>query len=412
MQNRDFDVVLYGASGFTGKQTVEYFARNLKPGDLRWAIAGRNRQKLEAVKAEIGGSAINVEILVADSHDQAAVDAMVSRTRVLLTTAGPYALYGTPIVDACVRFQTHYVDITGETPWVKDLITRYHDQAAADGTRIIPFCGFDSVPSDLGTYLVARYIQNQLGSQCSEVKAYFQINGGLNGGTMATVFNLIEAGQAERARDVFLLNPPGEHSEQEIARNQDPKIPQYDPDIAAWAGPFFMSQINTRVVRRSAALYEQWQAPYGPNFLYQEGMKFGGLLGGIQAAGMTAGTAVFNVALQTPLRLFMKTLLPQPGDGPSEKTMNEGWFLCDLVGVASDGRKVKALIKDQGDPGNRATVKFLCESALSLALNFDDLPGAPQRGGILTPATALGDVLAERLRKTGMVIEIGEGIAS
>lgn len=408
MQNRDYDVVLYGASGFTGKQTVEYFARNVKPGQLRWAIAGRNRQKLEAVKSEIGDAVKNIDVLVADSKDQAAVDAMVSRTRVILTTAGPYALYGTAIVDACVRFKTHYVDITGETPWVKDLIARYHDQAAADGTRIIPFCGFDSIPSDLGAYLVARHIQNQLDAQCTEVKAYFQVNGGLNGGTMATVFNLIEAGQAERARDVFLLNPAGEqHSEQEIARNQDPKIPVYDPDIAAWAGPFFMSQINTRVVRRSAALYKQWNAPYGPSFLYQERMKFGGLLGGIQAAGMTAGTAVFNAALQSPLRPFMKTMLPQPGDGPSEKTMNEGWFLCDLVGIASDGRKVKGVIRDQGDPGNRATVKFLCESALSLALNFDQLPGGQERGGILTPATALGEVLAERLRKAGMVIEVG-----
>jgi len=407
MQNRDYDVVLYGASGFTGKQTVEYFARHLKPDELRWAIAGRNRQKLEAVKAEIGNSVKDIEVLVADSNDQSAVDAMVSRTRVMLTTVGPYALYGTSIVDACVRLKTHYVDITGETPWVKDLIIRYHDQAAADGTRIIPFCGFDSVPSDLGAYLVARHIQNQLGSQCREVKAYFQISGGLNGGTMATVFNMIEAGQAERAKDVFLLNPDAEHSSEEIARNQDPQFPQYDPDVAAWAGPFFMSQINTRVVRRSSALYEQWQATYGPDFRYQEHMKFGGLLGGVQAAGMTAGTVMFNLALQTPLRQFMKPLLPQPGDGPSEKTMNEGWFLCDLVGVASDGRKVKGLIRDQGDPGNRATVKFLCESALSLALNFDELPGAPQRGGILTPATALGDVLAERLRKTGMVIEIG-----
>lgn len=407
MQNRDYDVVLYGASGFTGKQTVEYFARHLKPGELRWAIAGRNRQKLETVKAEIGDSVKDIDVLVADSKDQAAVDAMVSRTRVMLTTVGPYALYGTPIVDACVRLKTHYVDITGETPWVKDLITRYHDRAAADGTRIIPFCGFDSVPSDLGAYLVARHIQNKLGSQCREVKAYFQISGGLNGGTMATVFNMIEAGQAERAKDVFLLNPDAEHSSEEIARNQDPQFPQYDPDVAAWAGPFFMSQINTRVVRRSSALYEQWQAPYGADFHYQEHMKFSGLLGGVQAAGITAGTAMFNLALQTPLRQFIKPLLPQPGDGPSEKTMNEGWFLCDLVDVAGDGRKVKGLIRDQGDPGNRATVKFLCESALSLALNFDELPGAPQRGGILTPATALGDVLAERLRKTGMVVEVG-----
>lgn len=406
MQNRDYDVVLYGASGFTGKQTVEYFAKSLRPGELRWAIAGRNRQKLEAVKAEIGSSVKDVDVLVADSNDQAAVDSMVSRTRVLLTTAGPYALYGTPIVDACVRFKTHYVDITGETTWVKDLITRYHDQAAADGTRIIPFCGFDSVPSDLGAYLVARHIQ-KLGAQCREVKAFYQVSGGLNGGTMATVFNLIDSGQAERAKDVFLLNPDTGHSSQEIAKNQDPQFPVYDADIAAWAGPFFMGQINTRVVRRSNGLYGQWQASYGPDFRYQEYMKFGGPLGGFQAAGMTAGAAFFNFALQSPFSPLMKTMLPKPGDGPSEQTMNEGWFRCELVGAASDGRKVKGVIRDQGDPGNRATVKFLCESALCLALNSDQLPGGNQRGGILTPATALGDVLAERLRKAGMVIEVG-----
>jgi short subunit dehydrogenase-like uncharacterized protein len=406
MQNREFDVVLYGASGFTGKQTVEYFARNLKPGKLRWAIAGRNRQKLEAVKAEIGGPAKDVEILVADSQDQAAVDAMVSRTRVLLTTAGPYALYGTPIVDACVRFQTHYVDITGETTWAKELITRYHDQAAANGTRIIPFCGFDSVPSDLGAYLMAQHIRERLGAECQEVKAYFQVNGGLNGGTMATVFNLIESGKTDQVKDVFLLNPEPKPAKQEAVRNLDPQLPFYDLDIATWVGPFFMGQINTRVVRRSNALFGQWQSPYGANFRYQEYMKFGGPLGGMQAVGMTAGAALFNVALQTPLRQMMKTMLPQPGDGPSETTMNNGWFRCELIGKTTDGRKVKGVIRDQGDPGNRATVKFLCESALSLALNFDQLPGGAQRGGVLTPATALGDVLAERLRKAGMVIEI------
>src|SRR5262249_16746613 len=151
MSDRDYDVVLYGASGFTGKQTVRYFAEKAHVGEVRWAIAGRNREKLEAVKTEIGGAVKDTDVLVADSRDQSAVDAIVSGTRVILTTAGPFALYGSNIVDACVRFKTHYVDITGETTWVRDLIDRYHNRAAADGTRIIPFCGFDSVPSDLGT---------------------------------------------------------------------------------------------------------------------------------------------------------------------------------------------------------------------------------------------------------------------
>lgn len=407
MSKRDYDVVLYGASGFTGKQTVQYFAEQVPPGELRWAIAGRNREKLEAVKTQLGGAAKDVDVLVADSREQTAIDAIVSRTRVLLSTAGPFAIYGSAIVDACVRLKTHYVDITGETPWVRDLIDRYHQQAAADGTRIIPFCGFDSVPSDLGTYLVVRHIQSELGVPCRGVKAFFQMNGGVNGGTLASALNLYETGQAERARDPFLLNPPGEHAKEEVARNHDPTLPQYDQDIAAWVGPFIMSSINTRVVRRSCALFAQWQAPYGTDFSYQEYMKFDGPLGLAQAAGLTTGMALFEVALQSPIRHLLKPILPQPGVGPSERTMNEGWFRCELLGWASDGRKVRGLVRGQGDPGNRATVKFLCESALSLAVNADELPGGPLRGGILTPATGLGEVLAKRLRNAGVSIEVG-----
>ncbi|HMV51322.1 MAG TPA: saccharopine dehydrogenase NADP-binding domain-containing protein, partial [Blastocatellia bacterium] len=374
MPKRDFDVVLYGAGGFTGKQTLEYFARHAPPG-LRWAAAGRNREKLEAAKNEVGGAAKDAHLLVASGQDQSAIDAIVSRTHVLLTTAGPFALYGTGLVDACVRFKTHYVDITGETVWVKQLIDRYHAQAAADGTRIIPFCGFDSVPSDLGSYLLVRHIQKTFGTDCKQVKAYFQMAGGINGGSLATAFNLYESGQAALARDPFLLDPPIEHSREERLQNQDPAAPFYDLDAQAWVAPFVMGPINTRVVRRSRALFDQWRASYGSEFRYQEYMKFGGPLGWLPAAGLTAGAAAFEIALQTPLRGLLKSILPPPGNGPSEKTMNEGWFRCELIGLTNDGRQVRGQIRDQGDPGNRATVKFLCEAALALAVNTDQLPG-------------------------------------
>lgn len=402
MQNRDYDVVLYGASGFTGKQTVAYFAQHAT--DVRWALAGRNREKLAAVKAEIGTAA---DILVADSQDQAALDAIAARTRVVLTTAGPFALYGTKLVDACVRHQTHYVDITGETVWVRELIDRYHAEAARNGARIIPFCGFDSIPSDLGAYLIVRYIQQQLGADCRSVKAYFQMAGGVNGGTLATAFNLYESGQAVHARHPFLLNPVPEATRAALRQNQDPVAPHYDTDLNAWVAPFVMGPINTRVVRRSQALFNEWQAGYGPEFTYQEYTKFNGPLGWLPAAGLATGATMFELALQSPLRPLLKSVLPAPGQGPSEKTMNEGWFRCELFGTAADGRQVRGVIKDQGDPGNRATVKFLCESALCLAVNTAELPGGAQRGGVLTPATGLGDVLAERLRRAGMTIEIG-----
>jgi short subunit dehydrogenase-like uncharacterized protein len=407
MQAREYDVVLYGASGFTGKQTVQYFAKQAPPGALRWAIAGRDRAKLEGVKEQLGETAHHLDVLVAESHDQSAIDALVARTRVLLTTAGPFALYGNALVDACVRFKTHYVDITGETTWVKTLIERYHQQAAADGTRIIPFCGFDSVPSDLGVYLLVRHLQRELQTTCRAVRAYHQMRGGVNGGTLATAFNVYESGLAAQARDPFLLNPPGEHSRTEIQKNHDPVAPHFDQRVNAWVGPFVMGPINTRVVRRSAALAAGWGEAYGLEFSYQEYLKLSGPLGWAQAAGLSAGSALFELALQSPLRAALKRLMPPPGSGPSEKTMNEGWFRCELVAETGDSRRVRGLISDQGDPGNRATVKFLCESALCLALQEAELPGGAERGGVLTPATGLGEVLAARLRQAGMRIEMG-----
>ncbi|UBF28495.1 saccharopine dehydrogenase NADP-binding domain-containing protein [Kovacikia minuta CCNUW1] len=404
MTDRPYDVVLYGASGFVGKQTVQYFADHAPPEQVRWAIAGRNRQKLEAVRDEVG---VTVDVLVADGQDQPTIDAIVAQTRVILTTAGPFALYGDALVDACVRFQTHYVDITGETPWVRTLIDRYQTQAAADGTRIIPCCGFDSVPSDLGTYLVVRYLQRELGGLCQQVSACFQGYGGFNGGTLASVFNLYDLPGAAQLGDPFLLNPTRNHAQAEIDRNRDPQTPFFDSTLNTWLAPFFMGVVNTRIVRRSSALYEEWQEPYGPDFTYQEYLKFDEPLAWLKATGVTAGSALFTGILQQPpVRSLLQPMLPQPGSGPSEQTMNAGWFSCELVGTAVDGHQVRGLIRDQGDPGNRATVKFVSESALSLVLHLDELPGGRGRGGILTPATGLGDVLAERLRQAGMTITV------
>lgn len=402
MSDRSYDVVLYGASGFVGKQTVQYFARHAAE-QVRWAIAGRNRQKLETIRDEVG---VAVDVLVADSHDQPAIDAIVAQSRVVLTTAGPFALYGNALVDACVRYKTHYVDITGETPWVRTLVDRYHTQAASDGTRIIPCCGFDSVPSDLGTYLVVRYLQRELGVACRQVNAYFQAFGGLNGGTLASAFNWYDSDPAVSENQPFLLNPTAP-AHPVTARDRDPVTPAFAPDLNTWVAPFFMGPVNTRIVRRSAALYDQWQEPYGTDFTYQEYLKFDEPLAWLKATGTTVGLGLFTGALQQPqVRSLLQPLLPQPGSGPSEQTMNEGWFSCELVGTAIDGRQVRGLIRDQGDPGNRATVKFVCESALSLAQQPDELSGGQARGGILTPATGLGDILAERLRRAGMIISV------
>lgn len=383
---RDYDVVLYGASGFTGRQTVAYFAKHAPPG-VRWAIAGRDRRKLEAVRSQVGAPAQNEDVLAADSRDQAAVDAVVSRTRIVLNTAGPFALYGTPIVDACVRFGAHYVDITGETVWVRELIARYHERAATDGTRIVPGCGFDSIPSDIGTLLVARHMQQAYGVPCVEARAYFQMAGGLNGGTLASAINMFKSGRVESTRD---LGPV-----------------RYDSEIGAWTGPFFMAPTNAWVVRRSAGLQAHFGEPYSREFVYHEVLKFDPPLAHAKAIAATAAFALFLGALRSPIaRKPIEPLLPKPGTGPSERAMDTGWFRCDLLGWSDNGQRVRGLIRHQGDPGNRATVRFVCESALCLALDADALPGGRERGGVLTPATGLGDALVDRLRRADVTIEV------
>jgi short subunit dehydrogenase-like uncharacterized protein len=411
MRQTSYDVVLYGASGFVGRQTVKYFAERVRTGEIRWAIAGRSLHKLQSVRAEVG---IDVDLLVADSQDGAQIDAIVSQTRVLLNTAGPFALYGDAIVDACVRYGTHYVDITGETPWVKKLIDRYHERAAADGTRIIPCCGFDSVPADLGAYLLVRYLQRELGVNCDRVTAYYQAAGGFNGGTLASGLNLYDGGLLNQFGDPFLLNPPAS-APTDVERHRDPVAPQYDEQIGAWTAPFFMGAVNTRIVRRSQALFDRGASleenrspePYGEDFSYQEYLKFDPPWGWLQSAGMVAGLAVVAGSLQVPLlRRLLTSIIPQPGTGPTEQTMNAGWFRCELLGWGTQGQRVRGLVADVGDPGNRATVKFVCESALCLVVDFDRLPGGATRGGILTPATGLGDVLVERLRQAGMQLEV------
>lgn len=403
MRKTTYDVVLYGASGFVGRQTVRYFAERVRLDGVRWAIAGRDRQKLELIRAEVG---IDVDILVADSQDRAAIDLIVSQARVLLNTAGPFALYGDVIVDACVRYGTHYVDITGETPWVKGLIDRYHVRAAADGTRIIPCCGFDSVPSDLGAYLLVRHLQQELGLGCTAVKAYYQLAGGFNGGTLASGLTIYDRGELNQFSNPFLLNPMAS-APTDVERHRDPISPEYDLDIETWVAPFFMGVVNTRIVRRSCALFEEWHEPYGMDFSYQEYLKFDPPWAWLQSAGMMASLALGAGAIAVPpLRRLLESIIPQPGSGPTEQTMNEGWFRCELLGWGSDGQRVRGLIADRGDPGNRATIKFVCESALCLAVDFDRLPGGAQRGGILTPATGLGDVLVERLRQAGMRLEV------
>jgi short subunit dehydrogenase-like uncharacterized protein len=392
INNRRYDLVLYGASGFTGRQTIEYCEQSAPPG-LRWAIAGRNRAKLESVNSA------GADILIADSQDQPALDVLAASSRVVASTAGPFSLYGTQLVDACVRHQTHYCDITGETPWMRGLIDRHDAKTKAEGTRIVPACGFDSVPSDVGAWLTARHIREVVQSDCRSMSAYFKMGGGINGGTLASFYHLIESGQLAAVRDPYLLNPDRSAPTQaQRSRNADPTSVRFDPDAQRWVTAFLMGSINTRVVRRTQALL-------GTEFDYQEYSSFKKQ----SAARMgTVGGRIFESILGSSLgRTLFKRLLPKPGDGPSEKVMDGGFFETRFIAHAGNGAVVHSLLQGQGDPGNRVTVKCLCESAFVLALT-EDPSSRPSSGtgGVLTPVTAMGDQLVSRLAGAGITFSI------
>ena len=386
MAARKYDLILYGASGFTGRQTIDYCRRFAPPG-LRWAIAGRNADKLDAVNS------VRADVVVADSQDSQALHALASKTRVVASTAGPFSIHGSKLVEACVNNRTDYCDITGETPWIRGLIDRHHEQARAEGTRIIPCCGFDSIPSDYGAWLASRLVPD-----CRCVSAYFRVGGGLNGGTMATVLHLSETGAIGATRDPFLLDPePAVRSAEERARNTDPAVARFDDDLQQWVAPFFMGPINTRIVRRTQALL-------GQRFDYQEYMRCDGEW---SARGVSFGGVVMEKLLGSRLgRSMLRRVVPAPGEGPSDKTMDTGFFECELIAQGSGGETGRFGVKGDGDPGNRITVKCLCESAFVLAgVPGTDAEAAAGEGGVLTPVSGLGEPLIARLRQARIVLQ-------
>lgn len=407
---RRYDLVLYGATGFVGRQTVAYLAAHAPPG-LRWALAGRSALRLQQVRDAVvaagGGAAAGAGIVVAAADDERELRALAADAVVVLSTAGPFARFGSGLVAACVAQRTHYVDITGETPWVRGLIDAHHERAAREGTRIIPCCGFDSVPSDLGAWLVAQALWLRHGEPCVEVKACHTLRGGLNGGTLASALHLMASGQATQAAKPFLLNAADPVPAQAIATTADPTLPRRDADFDAWLAPFVMGPVNTRVARRSVALLHAAGDPAAqPGWHYQEWLRCGrGPVAALAAGGVTLGLAGGMAALQwAPARQLAQRVAPAPGQGPSEAAMDGGSFCCDLIGRTASGHTLHGRIAGRGDPGNRATTTFVCEAALALALQRTELPGGPDLGGVLTPATGLGRVLAERLAAAGMVV--------
>ncbi len=396
MREPSLDLLVLGATGFTGRQAA-FWLKAHAPTGLRWGVAGRNPAKLAQLRTELGITDLPIQQV--DTADVVAVREMAESTRVLLSTVGPFAKYGSEVFAACARAGTHYADITGETPWVRRMIDLHETTARDSGARLVPFCGFDSVPSDLGTLLVVDWIRQHYGQATRDVRSAFRAKGGVNGGTLDSAFTLAERGEERLVADAFLLNPKDYRPTFSKARHGDPVSPRKDPDLG-WVAPFFMGPVNSRVVRRSQAIYRERGHEYGSDFAYQEWMS---APSAAFAYGVTGALGIgFALNRNATTRGLLRRFAPAPGEGPSEAVMDGGWFRADFVGVAEDGRKARLRIRSPGDPGNRSTVRFLCCAGLCLAAG-EGPPGA----GVLTPATAFGTSLAERLRNHGVDFELG-----
>jgi short subunit dehydrogenase-like uncharacterized protein len=411
-QERELDVVLWGATGFTGRLVAEQLlARHGAAGELRWALGGRNRTKLEALRADLGPQAANLELVLGDGDDEAFLDTLTARAQVVCSTVGPYALYGSKLVAACARNATHYCDLTGEVHWMQRMIDAHQKQAEASGARIVPGCGFDSIPSDLGVLFVQREMQARHGVTCPRIKCRATtFSGGASGGTIASMLNLLdEASSDPRVRhilaDPYSLNPAGERSGPDGA---DLASVVWDPDFEAWIAPFVMAAVNCRVVRRSSALLNH---PWGREFRDDEATLAGpGPAGWLKAAGVAAGTgAGLVMGAIGPLRRGLSRFLPAPGEGPSLERREAGRFELRFFGEhPSDARKsLFARVIGDRDPGYGSTAKMLSEAAVCLA---QDEPAVA--GGFWTPAAAMGEPLLERLQHhAGVTFSIDENAA-
>jgi short subunit dehydrogenase-like uncharacterized protein len=404
--DRAHDVVLYGASGFVGRLVAEHLAEHA-PTDTRIALAGRSRAKVEAVRAGLPPGGRGWPVLTADSSDDAGLAELAARTRVLVTTVGPYARYGLPVVEACARAGTHYADLTGEVLFVRAAIDRTDAVARGTGARIVHACGYDSIPSDLAVAELARRATADGAGGLTDVRTLATARGGFSGGTIDSLRTQLAAIKADPslrrvAGDPYALSPD-RSAEPDTRQPRDASPPHRDAD-GRWSAPFVMAPFNTRVVRRSNAL-QDWG--YGRSFSYGEAMSTGRGIGGAVAAGAVTGGLAGVVAAMGfgPTAALLDRVLPAPGTGPDEKTRQRGFFRMVTTGTTESGRQYRSVAAGPGDPGYAATAVMLGQTALSLALDDDRLP---DRAGSLTPATALGSVLVGRLRAAGHSYETTE----
>jgi len=373
----EFDIILWGATGYTGRLVAEHLLTAYGVGgEVSWAIAGRSGAKLDDVRGQIGAPAGLAQVIAA-AADPASLDAMVRRAGLIISTVGPYQLYGSPLVAACAGAGTDYVDLTGESNWIAAMIGAHEAAAKASGARLVFSCGFDSIPFDLGVFFAQEEARRRFGAYAPRVRGRVRgLKGGLSGGTLASGM----ATQAAAAKDpgvgALLADPfaltPGFAG----PKQPDGQTPYEDAVTGAWVGPFMMAGINTKAVHRSNLLLHH---PWGTNFRYDE-MQM--LDGPPDAQG--PGMGGFN---------FGAGGLPQPGEGPTEEERRTGFYDLLFIAEAADGRTVRAAVRGDMDPGYGSTAKLLGEAAVCLAAQ----PRAATPGGCWTPASAMGEALIQRL---------------
>jgi short subunit dehydrogenase-like uncharacterized protein len=409
-RTRDLDIVVYGASGFVGALTAAYLAAHA-PAGTRIALAGRSQERLAAVGDRLG---VNWPIVVADAGDDTGLERLAGSTHVVITTVGPYAKHGRALAHACAAAGTDYVDLTGEVLFARASIDENDALARSTGARIVHSCGFDSIPSDLGVHLLhARVLADGAGELTDTTLVVTGLSGGFSGGTIDSMRHQLDVVRRDRDLRRVAASPyslsPDRAREPDLGRQEDVlTLPgaAVDPGLRGTLAPFLMASYNTRVVRRSNALRD-WA--YGRRFRYREVMSVGGsALSPVLATGtkLALGAVVAGLSL-APTRWLLDRVLPRPGTGPDERTRERGHFTVDLFTTTTTGARYKARVRAQGDPGYAASSMMLAESALALVHDRDALPPGP--GGVLTPATGLGDALVDRLRTAGMTLSATTG---
>ncbi|MBJ9681165.1 MULTISPECIES: saccharopine dehydrogenase family protein [Burkholderia] len=402
MTHPAYDLVVFGATSFVGQILTRHLAEHLASGadTLRWAIAGRSEAKLVQLRDSLGDAARTLPILVADASDDVQLQTLCAQTRVVVSTVGPYALYGEPLVRACAQSGTDYCDLTGETQWIKRMIDRYEAAATQSGARIVHCCGFDSIPSDLGVYVLQQRALHEWGAPAEHVTMRVKtLKGGASGGTVASMINVVREAAADPALRRMLLDPyalcPRDH--RFTVRQHAVRSAEFDRDCDAWIAPFVMAAVNERVVHRSNALAGD---AYGNGFRYDEAIVTGhGIRGSVVARATVVALGAFMAGvLVKPVRSAMERfLLPKPGEGPSLAAQRAGCFDLRFFGHASGGRIVRLKVTGDHDPGYGSTGKMLGQAAICLALDCRAGSDRTRGGGFWTPATMFGERLVERL---------------